>query len=94
MKIFPFVVDTAAHADYQTTIAKELQEDLDTVKHMTQAKDQQISELEKELKKAKLEQKCKWRCITTDRFTKLILILQYCAHCLHLEIVFFFHFSK
>ena len=47
---------------YQIIIAKEkqqLQEDQDTVKHMTQAKDQQVSMLEQELKQAKLEQKCK-----------------------------------
>ena len=70
MKIFPSVVDTAVHADYQT-IAKEkqqLQEDLDKVKHMMQAKDQQISELKKELKQARLEQKCKWRCVIHKNF--------------------------
>ena len=69
-EVSPFVADTAAHADYQTTIATEkqqIQEDLDTVKHMTQAKDQQISVLEQELMQAKLVQKCKWRCNTTDR---------------------------
>ena len=67
MKIFPFVVDIVGHANYPT-IAKEkqqLQGDLDTVEHMTQAKD---LELEKELMKANLEQKCKWRCIIHKYF--------------------------
>ena len=48
MKCFPFVVDTTVQAAYQASKEKEQQllAELDTIKQISWAKDQQISMLE------------------------------------------------
>ena len=56
----PLFVGTAIQAAYQRIVNEKehLEEELAAVKHMSRAKDQQISMLEQELQ-AKLKEKCK-----------------------------------
>ena len=69
LSIWTYLVTVAERkqADIAESKEKELQLQamLDTTKHVSRAKDQQILRLEQKLQ-ANMKQKCMWKCITTD----------------------------